>query len=90
MSANGLGGVRRRAPWGRVLAPFTVASGSNLGMSWSRPGGRAARGRSLEAGSAVRRLKKGLYWLAVTAVAAGLVLALVYFFETRDPSQVGP
>jgi hypothetical protein len=33
-------------------------------------------------------LLKILYWLAVVAISIALVIALITFFESRDPSSV--
>jgi hypothetical protein len=33
-------------------------------------------------------LLKVLYWLAVVAISVALVVALIMFFESRDPSSV--
>ena len=34
-------------------------------------------------------LLKILYWLAVLVVSLALLIALVLFFESRDPTEVG-
>jgi hypothetical protein len=34
-------------------------------------------------------VRRVLYWVAVVVLALALVVGLVLFFESRDPSQVG-
>jgi hypothetical protein len=36
----------------------------------------------------VRLVLKILYWVAVVAISLALVVALIMFFESRDPSSV--
>jgi hypothetical protein len=36
----------------------------------------------------VRVLLKIVYWVAVLAISIALVIALIMFFESRDPSSV--
>jgi len=36
----------------------------------------------------VRVLLKIVYWVAVLAISIALVIALITFFESRDPSSV--